>query len=116
MIIFVGDKPSIRNTVPGQAFIGTKSHKVLQEWAARMCLLNFTMLNSQEADLPQLIRFHSIENQLVALGNNASKVLQQLGFKHFKLPHPSGRNRQLNNKEFIRQQLQNCKSYLAQNG
>lgn len=112
MVLFIGDRPSKFNAIAGQAFIGTQSYKVLQKWAVALDLKDFAMLNSEEVDLPHIIRFYSTGNQLVALGNKASKVLQQLGFNHFKLPHPSGRNRQLNDGIFVTQKLKECKQYL----
>jgi len=48
----------------------------------------------------------------VALGNNASRALY--GIPHFKLPHPSPKNRKLNDKEFIASELQKCYSYLKE--
>ena len=56
-----------------------------------------------------------IETQvfIIALGNNASKAIQG---EHFKLPHPSRLNRQLNDKEFIANRLKLCKDWLTEKG
>ena len=51
---------------------------------------------------------------VIALGNTASKALNKLKIKHFKLPHPSPRNRLLNNKKFITKQLKECRKYIDQ--
>ena len=48
--------------------------------------------------------------KIIALGNNASKALK--GLPHFKLPHPSGLNRQTNDKKFINQKLRECRKWL----
>lgn len=50
--------------------------------------------------------------KIVALGGFASKVLDKLGVEHFKLPHPSPRNRLLNDKEFERSELERCREYI----
>ena len=51
-------------------------------------------------------------DKYVALGNVASGALRRLGLDHFKLPHPSGRNRLLNDPSFIREQLEACRAYV----
>lgn len=47
---------------------------------------------------------------IIALGNEASEFLGEV--PHFKLPHPSGLNRQVNDKAYIEEQLKLCKEYL----
>lgn len=48
---------------------------------------------------------------VIALGNFASDALKKLGIEHFKLPHPSPRNLQINDKEFIQSRLDECKNF-----
>lgn len=50
--------------------------------------------------------------RFVALGRNASECLTRIHVRHFKLPHPSGRNRLLNDKNYVNEQLQSCKEWL----
>ncbi len=50
--------------------------------------------------------------KIVSLGEKASHLLRIVGIDHFKLPHPSGLNRQLNNKEYVEKQLNSCYKYL----
>lgn len=57
--------------------------------------------------------FHSAianANIIVALGNKASEALKDI--PHFKLPHPPGLNRQINNKEYIKSKLKAYKMYI----
>ena len=48
----------------------------------------------------------------VALGNNASERLSDMDIEHFKLPHPSPRNRKLNDQKFIDSELEKCYRYI----
>lgn len=49
---------------------------------------------------------------VVALGNSVSSVLSRLGVEHFKMPHPSGRNRLLNDPVFEMMKLCECREYI----
>lgn len=51
--------------------------------------------------------------KIVALGNTASSALDALHRDYFKLPHPSPRNRLLNDRVFVANQLLSCKTYLG---
>jgi uracil-DNA glycosylase len=43
--------------------------------------------------------------KIVALGKTAAKALTLLGVAFYEMPHPSGRNRKLNDKEFVSQKI-----------
>lgn len=102
------------NFDPRQAFVGTKSHKVLMGWIERMDILASYLENSHTEECLENIK--SIANHwkvpVVALGNKASDRLTKMGIEHFKLPHPSGRNRKLNDPKFVDSELEKCKNYL----
>lgn len=51
-------------------------------------------------------------NKVLALGNIASDTLKKLEIDHFKLPHPSPLNRQINDQQFIDNVLEECKKYI----
>jgi hypothetical protein len=51
-------------------------------------------------------------NCVIALGNVASKALDDLKIEHYKLPHPSPKNRKLNCKSFVQYALFLCKVYI----
>ena len=51
-------------------------------------------------------------DKVIALGNVASNSLKKLNIDHFKMPHPSGLNRQLNDKEFEKTKIKECYNYL----
>lgn len=109
MILFIGDKPSKR-TDPTQAFKGAACEPRLKSW-----------INQVTDGKPYAIynrldiawdRFNSDSYKVVALGYNASATLKAYGVEHFRLPHPSGRNRLLNNKDFIGIKLLECKEFI----
>ena len=62
---------------------------------------------------------HRLETELknyaiiIALGNVASDTLNKINISHFKMPHPSGLNRQLNNKEFMNDRLNQLSAYCS---
>lgn len=50
--------------------------------------------------------------KILALGGFSSNVLDKIKIDHFKLPHPSPRNRKLNDKTFETNILKECKKYI----
>jgi hypothetical protein len=113
-VVFVGDRPSKKNLDPNIAFVGTPSFKNLYKWIEKMEVSSFTMVNSYtHEDHVQICQIYNGKGvKFVALGNEAEKQLKHLFIQHFKLPHPSPRNRLLNNEKFIDSELEKCKNYL----
>jgi hypothetical protein len=104
------------NLDPDVAFIGTPSYRNLCKWVAKMQIADFFMVNSNDRLLlyPAVSECHRNNGRVVALGNLASQRLTEAGIKHFKLPHPSPANRQLNDAYFIDQKLYECYCYLKE--
>ena len=50
--------------------------------------------------------------KVVALGTTASDALDRLGINHFKLPHPSPKNRALNDRAEVESALIRCRQFL----
>lgn len=73
---------------------------------------NNRVLHKNQYELDRLDDEVSSYNKIVALGNTASKALELINKDHFKLPHPSPRNRQLNNLQFINCKLDSCLKYI----
>jgi uracil-DNA glycosylase len=115
-VLFVGDRPSRLNKDPKIAFVGTPSYKNLLRWIKRMGgITDFSAINSHDGiDRSAIADCWRSGGKVVALGNNASKRLTKIGIEHFKLPHPSPLNRQLNNEYFIEEKLWECYSYLKE--
>lgn len=114
-VLFVADCPSSKNIDPNIPFIGTKSHEKFSGWTEQMGMNEFLVMNSHTPVLLHFVKLRYYEGyKLIALGNNASSRLKGMSIPHFKLPHPSPRNRQLNSKEFINKKLEECKQYLKE--
>lgn len=113
MIVFVGDKPSAKNVDPDVPFVGTQSYKnlLLWIWTMDVNINEVSMVNRDYFESPAN-RVHSREVLYVALGKEAANCLADLGYSFFELPHPSPRNRKLNDKKFIATQLKECSQWL----
>lgn len=114
-ILFVGDKPSSKNTSPEIPFVGTPSYKRLLNWIYELNLdLNRVSIKNREQVVPEFVPLN--EYVIVCLGNEAEKHLAALGCDYYKLPHPSPRNFKLNNKRFEMAALRSCREYLKKKG
>lgn len=112
-IVFIGDRPSSKNLDQNVPFVGTKSYSNLIKWTNSMSIQSYSLLNSHTSnDKTKILDLVAQGFKCVALGNNSSKVLENLKIEHFKLPHPSPRNRLLNDKNYIDNELIKCKNYL----
>lgn len=128
MIIFVGDKPSNKNTDPKVPFVGTKSYKTLLEWIVELqvSVTDVVLANKEHVktygyipDCYISVNNHHIDidtmDKVIALGEAASKYLNKCGVKHYKLPHPSGRNLKLNDKKYVKDVLKDCRKWINDN-
>lgn len=116
MIIFVGDKPSKKNVSTDIPFVGTLSYKNLLNWIYEMDVdVNFVKTRNKDfaPNLAALLKWYPHPIKIVALGEAASKELGKFEIPHFTLPHPSPRNRKLNDKKFLKMALDSCKVYLG---
>ena len=113
-VLFVGDKPSKKNKDPEVAFIGTQSYKTLLKWMDVLDVEDFAMVNRTSPMFVQKVMMYKNEGyNIVALGKEAHMALLNIGVGHYGLPHPSGRNRWLNDKTKIQGYLKACKEYLS---
>jgi uracil-DNA glycosylase len=115
-VVFVGDRASRLNRDQKVAFVGTPSFINLCKWIVKMQVGDFTMVNSYtKEDFTQMFDLWKTGDKIwVALGNDASKRLNRLSVPHFKLPHPSPRNRKLNNRKFVDSELKKCYRYIKE--
>lgn len=121
-VIFVGDTFSSKNLDKNVAFLGTKSYYVLKQWIKILEIEEYTLVNSDHFSFPMLVNswlYNEIDGyympEVIALGKKAEKQLKKLGSDYFILPHPSPKNRKLNDKEFIKKELEKCKKWLNNN-
>ncbi len=114
--IFVGNEPNAqaKSKTP---FRHAKCAERLQNWIDYLVGdADYWILNQCDIDEQTFIELSNAAYRanvpVVALGNNASKKLGSR-VRHFKLPHPSGLNRQLNDKVKLWLKLLECKNYLG---
>ena len=110
-VIIVGQNPS--------AVEKSGTFKKLDQWTAEWKLNSgYDFMNcSDEVGQKYTIDYDSLKvtskyDKVIALGNVASNSLKKLNIDHFKMPHPSGLNRQLNDKEFEKKKIKECYNYL----
>lgn len=126
-ILFVGDKPSKLNTDPNVAFKGAKCEKRLNEWicsiALKAGLMQWATNNTEEYEVINRVDYNAtwkiveywMNNwPIIVLGNEAEKFVKSIGAKYHKLPHPSGRNRLLNDNRAVAIRLAQARTYVIQ--
>ena len=115
-IIFVGMNPSARQPRKGS------TRNKLADWANEMRVESYSFMNviDQPGDVHHSMIDYKVltfalkdYRRVIALGNFVSDTLKKSGIEHFKLPHPSPRNRMLNNPEKISTILSECAKYIA---
>lgn len=118
-VIFVGDKPSPKMKSGAKPFEGAGCEKRLKAWITLLtrgdiftARRKYRVVNQCDYKpfFPDDFNFHPV----IALGEEASRALTKSNIKHFKLPHPSGRNRILNDKSFVMKKLIECKKWLTE--
>lgn len=109
--LFVGDKPSKKNLDPDVAFVGADCHARLLDWVRRLKVQAPEFVNRTHSEFSMWIHHaRAFKIPIIALGEEASKAL---GFiEHFKLPHPSGLNRKINDKKFVSDQLRRARKFI----
>lgn len=129
-VLFVGSNPSIHCFNPSVAFVGTKSLTTLELWISEIRLnmqyyFPYHMANASsritstpkisDMDLESLGIYCEYVQPfaVIALGKYAVKACKKMGWEYFELPHPSGLNRKLNDKNYVKTALKQCSDYLS---
>jgi hypothetical protein len=95
----------------------------LNKWMDRWQISNYSFINTTEKRFDSISHFDVEPRRLmeaawtyskvIALGNFASESLERAGIRHFKMPHPSPRNRSLNDINYEWEQIKKCGKYLG---
>lgn len=113
MTVIIGLAPSTKNEDPMVPFKGTKSWDRLQRWIKAANIRSYSIGNLfhhvlqsppsmeelRQAAL-KLKEYCRYSDGVVALGVDVSRALKAAGIEHYRMPHPSGRNRQFNHKDY----------------
>lgn len=107
------NKPKIRTS---------PTFKRLENWMDQIGVQYFSFCNTYdeqaEAKLSN-VNFDRMSilakdyDKIIALGGFASASLDKIKVAHFKMPHPSPRNRLLNDKAFEKRVIKECKEYVC---
>lgn len=118
-VLIVGMCPSDKPTL---GYTRNASFKRLEAWMDELGVEHFSFINV--FDKPHVPTLSKVKGKplveaakgytnIVALGGFVSLALNRLMIDHFQLPHPSPLNRKLNDKEYEKQILKECKEYLV---
>ena len=95
--------------------------KRLYGWADALSIQFFSFVNCigrpgpyshRDVDYELLLACVEGYDKVIALGGFPSRALDKIGVDHFMLPHPSGLNRKLNDKEYEKRILEECDAYI----
>lgn len=125
-VLILGDKPNpSKNLSLDVAFVGTSSYKTLLEWVYRMDLdFNLVFIENAYDHLgfprakTKAMLSNEVANKVITLGANAENFLvgfnkdQIVPLPYFNLPHPSGLNRELNDKKKLNDLLTRCRAFV----
>lgn len=124
-VLFLGSGPSSKNIDPAVPFVGTVSYRRLLEWIMIMEIdvsdVQLANVGACEIRSYPNYKYFEVHNhwglstvdRVIALGRDAEQYLVSQGVTdYFRLPHPSGRNRLLNDKKFVKQELIKCKNFI----
>lgn len=76
------------------------------------CIYNPGKYSMRDVDFDLLSESCRGHDKVVALGNFPSQALRKISVDHFTLPHPSGLNRKLNDRDYELDQLLKCRNYI----
>lgn len=117
-VLFIGLNPSGKPIRKGCAW------EKLMYWKDILGLdvISFTNLSFDEdwdfktksLDLEFLRASIEGHKHIISLGTQVHDTLRRIGIESFKMPHPSPRNRLLNNREYEEQCLIKCMEYISE--
>lgn len=128
-VLIVGCNPSQKSPDNTPFHSSTRSRKVIDGWFseidADVCFMNIYNGKTHENRPPSLksiknpsgdviLQLMSFKNhKIVTVGKVAESVLNQLGLSFLAMPHPSGRNRLLNDPKYVEGKIKTLRDYLS---
>ena len=117
-VLVIGINPSDKKVIAKNSTL----HR-LENWMDHLGLWVFSFINvipepgcykKEDIDYDRLRKVCHGHNKILALGSFVSEALDKIEVPHYKLPHPSPLNRQLNDKQYEDQVLVECGKYLGE--
>ena len=87
----------------------------LPQWDFCNILHEVNCYDIKKIDVEELRKKCSNRKKIIALGNIVSRALDKYNITHYKIDHPSPRNRNLNDREYELAMLVRLKEYLNGN-
>ena len=84
----------------------------IKHWSFTNCIFSPGLYSYSEVDFEHLSKCVADYDKVIALGGFPSRALTRIGVEHHVLPHPSGLNRNLNDREYEKAQVNMCKEYI----
>lgn len=122
LVYFIADRPTKDNISPEIPLVGTGSYRTLLEWIGLMNvdITRVRLYNQSDNPFNNIMAKISLNKAIelkqiavVALGQKAATYLKKTGIvNYFTLFHPSGKNRLLNDKNFVKLRLEACQKYI----
>ena len=124
LVYIVADQPTAANISLTVPLVGTDSYRTLLSWIAEMDvdITRVRMYNQCDGPFDNPLSRTTLnaaiglqQIKVIALGQKAATYLGNVGVEeYYILPHPSGLNRLLNDKEYVKNKLESCKVYIYQ--
>lgn len=127
VILFVGSNPSNSSMCDAAFHSSTRSSKILTGWCVdlqgmkvHINVLNKPTENNRPLKASEIAYctkrlsddIISIKpDRIIALGKSAAKALNKIGECYYEMPHPSGRNRLLNDPEYVAAKVKGLVEY-----
>lgn len=122
LIYIIADKPTKDNISQQIPLVGTSSYRTLLGWIGIMDIdiTRVRLYNQVDGPFNNIMAQTSLNRAIqlrqicvIALGQKAATYLRKAGIQTYStLPHPSGRNRVLNDRTFVKGRLDSCKKFV----
>ena len=129
VLLFVGSNPSNASFCDIAFHASTKSSKILTSWCKDLqgIKIHLNVLNQKTENNRPLKKSEIKLNldrlaldikatkatHIIALGKTAATALSMLGVAYYEMPHPSGRNRLLNDPEYVAQKVKGLREFCS---
>jgi hypothetical protein len=84
----------------------------LKKWCDECDLQKFDFCNLYDTPIDQLQEYGRTKKKIIALGVDVARICAKYGIPHFKMDHPSGLNRNLNDPKYEQAVVHMMKEYL----
>ena len=128
-VLFIGSNPSCKSDVNSAFDKSTGSGRTLHSWIDRANISDFAFANVSDDKTPnnRPLRVSEIKKNVprlrekirgyehvVAVGKTAETALDMIGIEFFRLEHPSGLNRKLNDAKYVELMIKSLSLFITE--